>query len=102
MSVSAIESLANKITIAEAAKRLGVSLPTAWRYVLRGARGVKLASIAVGGRRYIPSPDALADFISATTAAANGESIPTTPAAVAKRRAKRRAAVNAECEAAGI
>jgi hypothetical protein len=45
---------------------------TMWRWCLRGVRGIRLESWVVGGRRYTTA-DAIARFIAATTAAANGE-----------------------------
>lgn len=46
---------------------------TIHRWRLRGARGVKLETLLVGGTRYTSS-EALNRFFAATTAAADGES----------------------------
>jgi Protein of unknown function (DUF1580) len=42
------------LSLAEAAKRLSnhPHISTVWRWSLRGVRGVRLQTIAVGGRRY--------------------------------------------------
>src|SRR5437016_6201811 len=41
----------------QTATGLGVHSATVWRWMLRGVRGRKLASIQVGGRRYIRRED---------------------------------------------
>lgn len=43
------------------------SIPTIWRWVLRGTRGARLDTVVVGGRRYTTA-DAIQRFIEATTA----------------------------------
>lgn len=62
------------LSLSEAAEALpgNPHKSTVWRWVLRGVRGIRLATIVRGGRRYT-TRQFLADFISATTAAANGE-----------------------------
>lgn len=47
------------------------SVPTLWRWRMRGVRGVRLETCVVGGRRYT-SREALSRFIVGTTAAADG------------------------------
>ena len=42
---------------------------TVWRWIQRGCRGVRLATVLIGGRRYT-SKEAIADFVAGTTAAA--------------------------------
>lgn len=42
----------HRLTLAELARREGVSVCTVWRWAQRGARGAKLETFAVGGRRY--------------------------------------------------
>lgn len=42
-----------------------VSLPTLWRWMLKGTRGVVLESIRIGGRRYT-SAEACSRFIQAS------------------------------------
>lgn len=76
----------------------GVSVPTTWRWAMRGIRGIRLESIMVGGVR-MTTAEALQRFYAATTAAADGVPLPTrTPAA----RAREIAAAEAELSAAGI
>ena len=66
---------------------------TVWRWVLAGVRGRKLASVLVGGRRYVPG-QAILDFLEAEpTTSTKPQSKPTptrTPAA--RRRASEAAA----------
>lgn len=61
------------LTMAQAAHSLPghPSICTLWRWRLRGVRGVKLETLAIGGRRYT-SAEALERFIERTTAAADG------------------------------
>ena len=42
-----------RLSINEAARRLGVHPSSLWRWILTGARGRKLRTFLVGGRRYI-------------------------------------------------
>lgn len=68
------------VTLAEAAKLVpggGVALSTLWRWCRIGVRGVKLETLVVGGRR-LTTPHMLAQFIAATTQAAEDHS--STPA----------------------
>lgn len=68
-----------RLTVTQAARRLGVSVGCAWRWVLYGVRGVRLDSIIIGGRRYT-SEEALERFAAACTAAADGTApAPRTP-----------------------
>ena len=55
-------------------------ISTVWRWVARGVRGVKLATTICGARRYT-TRRALEEFMRATTAAADGQTIstPTSP-----------------------
>ena len=53
-------------------KRIHPSTFQRWR--LRGVRGVKLASILIGGERY-SSEESLQTFFAATTAAADGQPV---------------------------
>src|SRR5215211_197394 len=52
------------------------SVETLWRWRTAGCRGVKLETLLCGGRRYT-SREALARFFSATTRAADGQSVRT-------------------------
>lgn len=62
----------HRLSLSALARREGVSVSTVWRWTLRGVRGVKLESFAVGGRRYTTA-EAFARFVDSTTAAASGE-----------------------------
>lgn len=73
------------------------SLSTCWRWALRGVRGVKLATIVRGGRRFV-SRTAIREFITATTAAANAAA----PAAAPESRAVAIRNADAELRDAGI
>lgn len=70
------------ISLAEAARTLPgrPNIATLWRWRTAGVRGVTLETVTVGGRRYT-SREALARFVAATTAAADGEPVarPQTP-----------------------
>jgi len=44
------------------------SLPTIWRWILRGSKGIRLESIRIGGRRYT-SKEAIGRFMEATVKA---------------------------------
>lgn len=88
------------LTINQAARRVpsnpGVS--TLWRWVSKGARGVTLESVLIGGKRYT-SAEALDRFFAATTAAANGEAA---PVRTTRQRAKAIEAAERELAEAGI
>ena len=73
-------------------------IATCWRWIYHGVRGVKLATIVVGGRRFT-SKEAIERFIEASTATADRTPIPARTA-----RERRRAIEQAERElaAAGI
>ena len=67
------------LTMSQAAKAIpggGIHISTLWRWRIRGIHGVKLETATIGGKR-MTSREALARFFAATTAAANGEPIPT-------------------------
>lgn len=72
---------------------------TCWRWILKGTRGCRLATVTIGGRRYV-TRETIEAFIEATTAAADRQSIP-----VAIPSAKRQRAIDAanrKLDAAGI
>lgn len=48
-----INTLRDRQSIGRVAEQLGVHVSTVWRWVLRGVRGRKLATVTIGGRRYI-------------------------------------------------
>jgi transposase len=62
----------DRMSLNEAARRLGVAPSTVWRWALRGVRGVKLETQVWGGKRYV-TESSLERFREDCTAAANGE-----------------------------
>ena len=71
---------------------------TIHRWRLSGVRGIRLQTVLVGGRRFV-SRDALETFIAATTAAADGRSIPVRSG---KQREKAIASAEARLATLGI
>ncbi len=59
----------SRLSLAELARREGVSVSTAWRWTLRGVRGITLESFSIGAKR-VTTDEAFCRFVSATTAAA--------------------------------
>jgi len=79
------------ISLSAAAKELpgrgarrGVHTITLWRWSKRGIRGVKLETVLVGGIR-CTSREAMARFFERTTAAADGQPIPSATASERRR-----------------
>jgi len=61
-----------RLTIAEAARKAGVSPGCGWRWVLYGIKGgIKLESALIGGKRYT-SEEALERFVNDCTNAGSG------------------------------
>jgi transposase len=61
-----------RLSLNQLAKREGVHVSTIWRWINRGVRGIKLATIEVGGRSFVT--DSLYEkFVMETTAAKRGE-----------------------------
>jgi hypothetical protein len=85
-----------RLSLAAAARQIGVHVATVHRWRLRGVRGVRLETIAIGGLRYT-SREALERFITATTAAADGA---TTPAPIRSTKQREAAIAAAERELA--
>jgi hypothetical protein len=86
------------ITLAKAAREMpggSLHVGTVHRWRLKGVRGVRLATIKRGGVRYT-SWEALERFFLATTAAADGDSVPS----VRTTRQRERAIEAAERELA--
>lgn len=82
-----------RISVATAARTIfGVAPETAWRWALRGVRGVRLESTIIGGRRYT-SREACERFL----AQLNGE--PEPPPAPPERTSRAEAAARALDEA---
>ncbi len=44
---------AERFSVTETARRLGVHVSTVWRWIHRGIRGRRLETVRVGGRRYV-------------------------------------------------
>lgn len=89
-----------RLTLTELAREQNVSMPTAWRWSMKGARGVKLETMQIGGRRYT-TQEAFQRFVERGTAAANGGSV----TSATRTNRQRKAAIdhaNAELDAAGI
>lgn len=88
------------LTIAEAARSLPgrPHIASVWRWVNRGIQGQRLESIKVGGKRFT-SAEAIARFIDRTTAAADGEPVPTR---TTRERERAIAAAERELAEAGI
>lgn len=63
-------------SIPQAAKIMGVSAETCWRWCLHGVGGVRLGTFFIGGRRFT-SEDLLREFIKKRNAASNGEPVET-------------------------
>lgn len=86
-----------RLTLSRLASENGVNVATVWRWCTRGVRGVKLESLAVGGRRYT-SAEAFERFLAAT----NPESTSTPPAPTPHQRRKAIEAAEKELAKAGI
>jgi hypothetical protein len=74
------------LTMAQAARELQgkISICTLHRWRLNGVRGVRLATVMIGGRRFV-TRDELSLFVARTTAAADGAALPTKTPAQRKR-----------------
>ena len=66
-----------RYTFKDTARRVGVGLPTIWRWALHGARGRKLRSVHIGGRRYVLAADLAAFLTPAEELEPSGSTIPT-------------------------
>lgn len=86
----------SRMSITELARREKVAVSTAWRWMLRGCRGHRLETFAVGGKRYTTA-EAFSRFVAAT----NGQSN-VAPVASAKARQSRIEQAERELSAAGI
>ena len=73
------------------------SVASLWRWAIRGVRGVRLATIAIGGRRFV-SRDAVNEFLEALNRRTADKAVP--PAAGEASARTRRAA--ATLDAAGF
>ena len=62
----------DRLSLTKLAQEEKVSVCTPWRWAQKGAKGAKLETICVGGKRQT-SRQAFARFVAATTAATVGE-----------------------------
>lgn len=88
----------SRMSFGRLAKELGISTPTVWRWSRSGVRGVVLESFVSGGRRFT-SREAYERFVIRTTAAANGQLVPS------RTNRQRRASISRarrELAAAGV
>lgn len=79
------------LTLNQLAKARAVNQSTIWRWTMKGVRGVKLESLAVGGVR-VTSQEAFQRFIEALNPEASAAPPAPTPAELSQRQ-KRAAAV---------
>jgi hypothetical protein len=89
------------ITLAEAARTLpggAVHVSTIHRWRMKGCRGVRLETFLRGGVRHT-TREALERFFAATTAAADGETL---PARTSTQRERDIRQAEADCERSGI
>jgi hypothetical protein len=95
VEVSFLDDSDQYLSPAEAAKRMPgrPSICSIYRWMANGCRGVKLQSIALGGKRLIPA-SAISEFIARSTAAAPYG----TPVASTVRTNKQRARAIAQAE----
>ena len=84
-----------RLSLTELAKREGVNAATAWRWSMRGCRGVKLETFLLGGRRFT-TEDLFRRFVAETNETTDVPSSPTAHRQESIRRAK------AELDRAGI
>ncbi|MBA3481809.1 MAG: DUF1580 domain-containing protein [Pirellulales bacterium] len=59
----------SRLSLKELSRREGISLSTAWRWTLRGVRGITLESYSLGSKR-VTTDEAFCRFVNATTTAA--------------------------------
>lgn len=86
-----------RLTLSQLARAQSVNTATVWRWTIKGVRGVKLESLAVGGRR-VTSVEAFERFIAATNS--NTVATPPVPSPHERRKAVERA--ERELKEAGI
>lgn len=86
---------AERLSLKDAARRVGVSIPTIWRWCLNGVAGRKLPSVQIGGRRFV----LVADLEAFLLAGRDAESQQKQHVESRKARSSR---ADRELEAAGI
>ncbi|MCC6492156.1 MAG: DUF1580 domain-containing protein [Pirellulales bacterium] len=89
-----------RMTLTELARQEHVNVCTVWRWANRGARGVRLETFHIGGRRYT-TRQAFARFVASTTAASQGEQ-PAPPSRSNRQREAAIARAEADLAKAGI
>ena len=94
-----IETMNDRMTVNQLARREGVHVASPWRWMQHGVRGVRLRSIRVGGRRYITEADWLAFSASLNTDLTDA---PQTPSRSDSRRRKDSDAARDALRRAGI
>jgi hypothetical protein len=69
------------LSLAQAAKRfpIPVSLPTTWRWAIKGVRGVKLKTQVIGGRRFTKN-EWIEDFVAQSAVTNIGQGVSRLPA----------------------
>ena len=89
----------NLLTVAQASHECPgrPSIRTVWRWMRRGAKGTRLESVTIGGRRYT-SREALERFIRSQ----NSDHLTTPVSTVTSRRKQGLEAAEAELDAAGV
>ena len=60
-----------RLTLPQAAHRIGVNPSTCWRWSLKGVRDIRLETFSIGAKRFT-TVEAIERFVERTTAAANG------------------------------
>ena len=85
---------APRLTVIQAARRVGVHPSSLWRWILTGARGRKLPTIFVGARRYVLVAELEAYLASGLTSASPpvtlSDSLPSERAIAASDELERR------------
>jgi hypothetical protein len=79
---------AERYTLRQTAKLVGVNLATVWRWCLHGARGKKLRSVHIGGRRFVLATDL--DAFLAPAASTDSATVEESPALTHRAEAAER------------
>lgn len=56
-AATVIETMNDRMTVNQLARREDVHSATCWRWMQHGVRGIRLHAIRVGGRRYVTEAD---------------------------------------------
>ena len=68
---------AEKFSLTDAAKRVPVNVATLWRWAQKGVKGRRLATVQIGGRRYVLREDLEAFLDAGRDSAASTPTQPT-------------------------